>query len=104
MNITPTSDADDFLWDDPDDLTDEQMAESRAGIQRGLHAQARRRQRLSARSSQAGQHGQAQGAAHHERGVARPPGAKAATTTSGAFHRVARAFRAPELSGCGDAP
>ena len=30
----------DFLADDPDDLTDEQMAESRAGISRGLEAAA----------------------------------------------------------------
>ena len=32
----------DLLADDPDDLTDEQMAESRAGIKRGLEAAAGR--------------------------------------------------------------
>lgn len=42
MNINQTPDTDDLLWDDADDLTEEQMAESRFGIQRGLEAAAGR--------------------------------------------------------------
>ena len=38
MNISQAPDTDDLLWDDPDDLTDEQMTESRASIRRGLDA------------------------------------------------------------------
>ena len=38
MNIFQAPDTDNLLWDDPDDLTDEQMAESRGGIRRGLDA------------------------------------------------------------------
>jgi len=40
MSTTPTPRTDDLFADDPDDLTDEQMAESRAGIERGLEAAA----------------------------------------------------------------
>jgi len=38
MSITPTSETRNSSANDPDDLTEEQMAASRAGIRRGLEA------------------------------------------------------------------
>ena len=40
MSIIPTFDTDNLSTDDADDLTDEQMVESRAGIKHGLEAAA----------------------------------------------------------------
>ena len=49
MSITPTSETRNSSANDPDDLTEEQMAASRAGIRRGLEAGAAGRVKTLAR-------------------------------------------------------